>query len=83
MSDVCYRSRDGHPGEISPTGRNNEDNMSKKTYSHMLVCKISGIVASRHSSERAAIKALRAKDSARDPLELREYSEGYFAKMGR
>lgn len=57
--------------------------MNKKTYSHMLVCKISGIVASRHSSERAAIKALRAKDSARDPLELREYSEGYFAKMGR
>lgn len=57
--------------------------MSKKTYSHMLVCKISGIVASRHSSERTAIKALRAKDSARDPLELREYSEGYFAKMCR
>lgn len=54
---------------------------TKKTYSRMLVCKISGIAISRHSSEENALRALRKKDSARDPLELRDYSEFYWARM--
>lgn len=54
---------------------------TKKTYSSMLVCKISGIAISRHSSEENALRALRKKDSARDPLELRDYSEFYWVRM--
>jgi hypothetical protein len=64
-----------------PKQPTNEDNMSKINYSHMLVRKISGIPVSRHCSEGAAINALRRKDSRRDPLELREYSAEYYAKM--
>ena len=55
--------------------------MSKINYSHMLVRKINGMVSSRHTSEASAIKAMRSKDSAHDPLEMREYSAEYYAKM--
>lgn len=74
-----FRESAGQPTQTT----SNEDNMSTKTYSHMIVRKISGLVAGRFCSEAAAMKALRAKDSARDPLELRSYSAAYFAQMGR
>lgn len=78
-ADHIFRESAGQPTQTT----SNEDNMSTKTYSHMIVRKISGLVAGRFCSEAAAMKALRAKDSARDPLELRSYSAAYFAQMGR
>lgn len=53
----------------------------KKTYNVMLVRTISGIPVSRHCTAVGAIRTLRRKDSARDPIEMRDYSEKYWNEM--
>lgn len=69
-------SSGGHPGSQTT---NIEDEM--KTYSHMLVRKISGIAIGRYLSEKSALRIFRKKNSDRDPLEVREYSEFYWKQM--
>ena len=66
-------------GATPDATNNNEDKM--KTYSHMLVRKISGIAIGRYLSEKSALRVLRKKNSDRDSLEIREYSEFYWKQM--
>jgi len=50
-----------------------------RPYRWMIVRKISGIPVSRHATREAADKAWR--DDPRDPLETREYNDGYWREM--
>lgn len=52
-----------------------------KNFTHMIQSKVTGIVASRHTSEKLALKALRKSDSGRNPMVLCEYSEFVYNKM--
>ena len=52
-----------------------------RTYTHMIVSKITGIVSSRHSSYELALKAFKKENSGRSPLEIRNYSEAVYKEM--
>jgi hypothetical protein len=55
----------------------------KKQYSHMLQYVITGIVISRHTSEKNAARAWRKVDSARAPVRVVSYSEYVYNEMKR
>jgi hypothetical protein len=54
----------------------------KKTYTHIVRSKITGQAYSRHTSQDLAVRAVRRKTTDRDPLEVVQYSDEYWTKMG-
>lgn len=54
----------------------------KKTYTHIVRSKITGQAYSRHSTKDLALAAFGKKTTDRDPLEIIEYSNEYWSKMG-
>ena len=52
-----------------------------RTYTHMIVSKITGIVSSRHSSYELALKAFKKENSDYTPLEITTYSEVVYKEM--
>jgi hypothetical protein len=52
-----------------------------RPYLFMVRKKINGMAISRHATEAAALKKIRAENSGRDPIEIVEYSEKYWHEM--